>query len=168
MGGSVSLLMGSPAAARRLPRLSKGIIGSHVYWRIYITASDSVDPWKAQIGEMEYRATLGGADQAAGGTATASSTYSSFPPANGFDDDTATSWACDIDVALPQWLQYQFSSAVEVAQVAITSGITEARADRAPNDFLIQYSDDGSNWTTALSVAGEPDWGVTETRLYAI
>ena len=166
----MSLLMGSPAAARRLPRIGDEAPAgeSHLYWRIYITATDSADAYKAQITEMEYRATLGGADQATGGTAAASSTYPGSSPADAFDDDAIVSWVSASGAALPQWLQYQFASAVEVAQVAITSGDSASRADRAPNDFLIEYSDDGSSWTTALSVTGEPDWGVTETRLYSI
>ena len=145
-----------------------GGVGSHLYWRINVTATDSADSFKAQITEMEYRATVGGADQATGGTATASSNFSTTPPADAFDDSVTTSWVSDNGAALPQWLRYQFASAVEVAQISITSGDNATRAARAPKDFTIQFSDDGSSWTTALSVTGEPAWGITETRLYTI
>ena len=36
------------------------------------------------------------------------------------------------------------------------------------SDFRLQYSDDGSSWTTALTVTGEENWSALESRSYTI
>src|SRR4029453_14478547 len=56
----------------------------------------------------------------------------------------------------PQWLAYDFGSAVDVAVVAAVYH-TGALA-QAPAQFTIEYSVAGTNWPTMVAPA--PAWGV--------
>ncbi len=142
----------------------------HLYWRIHITANGGGG--FHGIDELEFRATPGGVDQAIGGTATASSEASEegeegttvFPASDAFDDNTSSYWKTE-DSTVPAWIQYQFASAVDVAEVAITSGINFG-SDRAPNTFTIEYSDDGLAWTVSNSLSNITGWDLQVTKLF--
>ena len=140
--------------------------GSHAYWRFVSMAADSDDA--VCFAEIEFRATPGGADQATGGTPTASSVWTASNPdlfaANAFDDNPATIWSAENNTNYA-WLRYQFASPVEVAEVAITAR-NDVAADTSPGEFAIQYSDDGTTWTTAWVVLGETGWSLGQTRVY--
>ena len=45
---------------------------------------------------------------------------------------------------------------------------TGTRAGRAPRTFQIQYSDDGSTWTTGGSVTDTPAWSASESRVFEL
>ena len=129
---------------------------AHIYWRIYITGS--VGGEYVDIVEIEMRATVGGANQCAGGVASASSTYITSSAAEAFDGDIENEWGSD--GPLPDWIKYQFPSAVDVSEIAIYgdgSGIAQP-----PTDFALQFSDDDSGWTTAVNWSGvtwpTPGW----------
>lgn len=91
--------------------------------------------------EVEMRATPGGADQCTGGTASASSTNGGNVAANAFDNNSATAWS-SAGATLPQWLEYQFPSAVDVEELAILPGNLDQVAV-----FEVQYYDE-ANWQT--------------------
>lgn len=136
---------------------------AHEYWRIYVT--EGVASTNTSIAEVEMRATTGGADQCTGGTATANEELGvDYTAAKAFDNDNATIWHTSTSV-LPNWIAYQFASPVEVEEVAITSR-NEANSSTAPEDFSIQYSDDGTNWTTYWSVTGQIGWSANEQRVF--
>ncbi|MEX0756835.1 MAG: discoidin domain-containing protein, partial [Acidimicrobiia bacterium] len=59
---------------------------------------------------------------------------------------------------LPQWLQYDFGAGNDVEVYEIEMWAQDGLVDRAPDTFDVQYSDDGSSWTTAWSEAGVSDW----------
>lgn len=136
-------------------------------WRINITGSYSTDTYKALLGEVEFRATVGGEDQANGGTASASS--QSTAPAGAFDNSTSGFWTSASTAELPQWVSYTFTSPVTVAEVLLTSGATSVRAARAPSAFTVDYSTDaGASWVAVGAFTSSPAWGLSESRLFAL
>lgn len=139
--------------------------GSHLYWRYVFMAADTPSN-AACIAEGQFRATVGGADQASGGTASASSIFSgSYIASNAFDNNNTTLWSA-ANATGYSWLQYQFSSAVNVAEIAIISR-HDGFQTTSPGELAIQYSDNGTLWTTAWVELGETGWSNTETRVFA-
>lgn len=144
-----------------------GAPGGHKYWRLYILGADN----GGQIGlaGLAMAATTGGADQCSGGTASASSTAGSNTAANAFDGDNATGWAAESGFT-PRWIQYEFASAVTVAEIRIRAWTTGTLVfpNFSPNTFTLLGSNDGSTWTAYAQFTGETGWTSGEQRTYAI
>lgn len=156
-------MMAGIVAAQRVPRAVAK------YWRVQVTGSSSVDNFKAQIAEVEFRATTGGADQANGGVALASTTYGSpNTPDAAFDGLVSTSWSSASGTTLPQWVGYEFVNPVSVAEVLLTAGDNSTRALRMPTSFTVDYSSDGTYWVTACTYAGLASWSVSESRAFSV
>jgi hypothetical protein len=113
-------------------------------WRINCTATQSSTAWLS-INEMEMRGSVGGADQCNGGTATASAQSGSAPVGNAFNNNTGSRYQSGTSTK-PIWVQYEFPSAVSVAEVAIFCG----SATDGPKNFTIQYWD-GAAWVTVYT-----------------
>jgi len=135
--------------------------GPHTYWRILINTVENGS--NCFLATLEFRATIGGADQCfgSGGTPSVSSTFNGSG-ALPFDNNIGTEWASGF-VGPPHWVQYQFVSPVSVAQISMA--YNHGGVNRAPLGWDVQYSDDGSSWTTAWSVS-TTTWGVPETRQF--
>lgn len=146
--------------------------GAITYWRLYITDSVSAgtgDNFKAQINEIEFRSTAGVPETPSGGTAFGSSNVAPGGEyANAFDGNDSTLWSSASGALLPQSIGYQFTSGKSVAEVSILASTDSFRLDRLPKSFEVQYSSDGVNWTTALTVTDEPPWSAGEERTYAL
>lgn len=129
-------------------------MATHVYWRLLVT--DAASSY-VKISEMRMYDSSG-TSLCTGGTASASSNFSGLPPANAFDIDDTTYWHSNAipTSGSPQWLQYQFASAVDVATFAV-----EAALSAGPTACKLQYSDNGSTWTDATS-ALTPSWATGE------
>jgi len=139
------------------------------YWRVLISETRTTSSFFfAAIAEIEMRATAGGADQTGSGTALASSEVSNTAADQAFDNSPSTRWASGDSQPAPQWIAYDFGSAVSVAQITIQSGDNAIRAARAPRSFEVQYSDDGADWNTATSFTDESAWAVSEVRAYSV
>ena len=141
----------------------------HVFWRVHITSSAASGYDFSGIAEVEMRATVGGADQCSGGTAISDSQFdtSTYAQTNAFDNNSATRWT-STDTAFPHWIRYQFASAVSVAQLSLQAPHITGEAPNSPRDFTLQWSDDGSAWTTVLTVTGQPAWAASEIRLFTV
>ena len=146
------------------------------YWRILITRTVEGNGYVA-IGEVEMAATAGGADQTSTAGGSASGAYGpAYSSAEAFDDLPGTNWASsyspETNGSYQHWIMQDFGYPTEVAEVRITSvppgygGSTYERED--PKDFTIQYSDNGTTWTTAASYADQIGWSRSETRVYPI
>jgi hypothetical protein len=107
-------------------------------WRLNFSAKQSGAAF-LQLQEAEMRATVGGADQCTGGTASASASASGAA-ANAFDDSTLTSWNTGV-TTMPQWLEYDFATNVDVKQVTFTP----QGAAGNPTAFTVEYHD-GAAW----------------------
>jgi hypothetical protein len=132
--------------------------GFHRFWRVNASAVNGGT--RLQIAELEFRATVGGADQANSGRVI--STAGSSADTSVFDNNTATE---GVILATSGFFGYVFPSPVSVAQVAITGS---ANTTRSPKDFTIQSSDDGVTWATEKTVTGETTWTATQTRTYSV
>lgn len=123
--------------------------GAHRYWRINIYGTSPAFAWS--MAEIEMRESQGGSDVTGSGTASASSSYDGTTlPANVVDNDTGTLWATA--TTDPAWWKYDFGNGVTktIVEVVITPRQTGLYT-QTPNYFAIQYSDDDSAWTTALT-----------------
>lgn len=131
--------------------------GSHRYWRMNATASNS----HLAIAEMQMAAVAGGANLCSGGTAIASGYYPSgggysYFPAQAFDGalvGATAVWASD--VAGSGYLGYVFAEPVKIEEVRICS---RTEAPQSPRDFTIQSSDDGITWTVEATYTGITAW----------
>ena len=131
-------------------------MAAHTYWRLNIAGTDTGST--LTLAEIEMHTSVGGANVATGGTATASSGTAS----NAFDANNATNWA--LSSGTVGWIRYQFASAQDIVEHTVTA--PSATMTNAPNRWTLQYSDDGSNWTTAAVVNGQTGWTSNEKRTF--
>lgn len=97
------------------------------------------------------RTSSGGADVTGSGTALASGeTGTSEQKAYAFDNSTATYWQT-ASGSSGAWLGYDFGAGNEKEIVEISLQALSGYASRMPREADVQYSDDGSTWTTAWS-----------------
>lgn len=133
------------------------------YWRVYVHAVAS----STQIQTAEIGFLSGGVDQVnhaeAQSRAFASSEFSSAQEYHAFDGNTSSRWAAGS--AADEWIAWDFGSGnkVDIDGLSLTSG---SNATTAPRDFDIQYSADGSSWSTGWSIRGETGWAEAETRSF--
>lgn len=124
------------------------------YWRMVSLATQSISGTTG-LGEVELRATSGGADLTGPGVGTASQTIGtpngSYPAANAFDNNLATGWQSGSSFAA---LQYEFTNyPVEVAEI---SHKQVYRGEML--DMRVDKSKDGSTWETAAIKRGILTW----------
>lgn len=136
-------------------------MAAHLYWRLNITANAGDTAYLA-VAELEFRATIGGADQCTGGTAISGA----FDiPANAFDNNATTRASNTVSV-FTGWIGYQFASAVDVLQYTIQAHPTTPL--RSPSVWALQYSDDGTSWTSAESRSGYVAWTNGEIKSFTV
>ena len=136
-------------------------MATHSYWRLNTTAPASIG--YTALGALEMRGSVGGADLCSGGTATASSTYGGQSPALAFDGNNSTYWeSASHGAGGSAWIQYQFASPVDVLEIAVLP--SASYPNEYPFTISLQWSDDGSSWTTAIptSACSTPTVGYKE------
>lgn len=137
--------------------------GEHLHWRILTHATGG----GSQVGiqEIEFKNTSQGPDLTGTGTTTASSSQSGQGPEGAFDNVISGAWFSDTGQAVDgQWIAYHFPSAVSIRYVTVMG--SQDYPDRSPTNFEIQYSDDGSAWTTAWAVTDPGNWNTGQYRYY--
>jgi hypothetical protein len=116
--------------------------GSHTYWRA-LMGQHVGGNWSAA--ELQFRAAPGGSDELAGAIVSASTQISgTYAPSKAHDGNASTFWVSNTG-AQGQWIQYQFSSAVPLAEVYWTAR-NDGYSEEAPTSGTMEYSDDGSTW----------------------
>lgn len=137
-------------------------LAAHRYWRVYITASTAGASMLVSAYEVEMRATVGGADQCSGGTASAS-----HEDANAYKlFDNATTYWVNGSPSEDTWFQYDFGSGNDAAVAELS--ITPRYDSQAPEDFSLQYSDNGTDFTDANAWTGVTDWIGGVEKLFEI
>jgi len=137
-------------------------MAAHQYWRLYCTAGSSTI---TALSEVEFHATIGGADQTGSGTPSADSdTGGTYPASLAFDNNNATQWVSS--ATYPHWLKYDFGVSTPVDVVEYTMRPRTASATDVPTAWQLQWSDDGASWTLADARSGI-SWsaGTTKTML---
>jgi hypothetical protein len=140
------------------------------YWRIYITANKDTDTsYAAMLAELEFWLDAEQKIDTSTAIPIASEEYGSpYTKENAFDADNSTAWLTKSNSDFPQWIGCEFSEAVSVTQVAITSADTDARAKRTPTSFDLEYSEDGITWQKLGSVSDAASWTPAERRQFVI
>jgi len=144
-------------------------MANHIYWRVHITATGTLDEYFTSAAEVVFSGATGPVSTA-GGTAFASSTegVGIREPYMAFDADVLTLWSTGGGAPGPAFIGYQFPSAVDVTGVSLTSGDSTNRAARMPSAFDLQYSDDGSTWTTLQSFTGITGWTPSGSNAFSV
>jgi len=136
---------------------------SVAYWRVYVNDTDTTGQ-TVSIAECQFRAIPGGASLCTGGTASASSIYSStYAASYAFDNDASTFWA-SLGI-VPQWLEYQLTASSPVREVMIQARPSNTYG-QSPANFNIQSSPDGVTWITQWTVTGSTGWAAGEIRIF--
>jgi hypothetical protein len=135
--------------------------GANTFWRVNVTATDGGGV--AEIGEIEFKSSYGGADLANGGKAFASTTADNVhTAAKGFNNSIATAaddWFASVQAS---WLGYRFAAAQTITHVAMTA---PSSLTNAPKSWSLQYWD-GAAYQTAFTVTNDGAWSTREVRIY--
>lgn len=131
-------------------------------WRVNTTAIPGSG--QLEIAEIIFAATAGGSAIAGAGYG-ASACHNGFvrPASQAFDANTSTIWSPN-NTTIGRVARF-FSAAQDIAEVRIAAGST---ANRAPGDFTVQFTEDGVNWTTALTQTGVTGWSSGSYKTFAV
>lgn len=145
----------------------------HRYWRVLITANDG-SPSYCGASEIELRGAAGGPDLTTSvnaniHTSASSSVNSDNQPANAFNNLLDSGWLSAVPST--SWVRWDFTSQgigpQSIAEVTITGSWNVPSA--SPRDFQLQWSDNGTAWTTVKTVTGQTGWtGSSDTRVFTI
>lgn len=158
-------------------------MAAHRYWRLHIRADGGGG--NPGLGELQMRTSLGGANVAVGGTASASSVYdATFVAAKAFDGLTEDTGAGNAWASLGRtgsdglnswpWLKYDFGAGNEkdIAEIVIFApGSGGISITNLVTSWEFQWSDDDITWNTQRSYA--PDsltaaWAYNTSRVYDV
>lgn len=142
--------------------------GAHRYWRINILEPDGSTLYMGMtdIGLLDKD----GVDV----TSTLGVSSSSFINAsnvgvNAFDRNFSTGWLSS-SASSPEWIAIDLFSGYgqpsEIKTVKIWGSWNQPTA--SPKNFEVQWSDDGTSWTTAASFTNSTGWGAAELREFSI
>jgi len=136
------------------------------YWRV--RAYDVQSGTNYALAEVEFRATIGGADQATGGTAIASTAFSGRPASAAFDNDASTLWATATDAIRDGWIGYDFGVGATITVLEIS---LKARNDssfgQAPVQFVVEVSNDNVTWTEVRWYTAAT-WTIGSTQVFTV
>lgn len=122
------------------------------YWRVYI--EDNNGSSFTALQEIQMRSEIGGADILIGAGGIASLSAAGVGTADDMLGDTDIQVRWQVNQSADIWWQYQFPTPVTVNQVLLRATREPGVNNQFPSDVRIEYSDDGSSWTTAFSVTG--------------
>lgn len=138
-------------------------MAAHRYWRVYITANNGNTLTAFSV--VRFFFTTNEEVAISGGTASASSIYSSTYNADkAIDGNSTTEWVNNAD--MPCWWMYDFGSGNEKTVNAVLIQIYTIGG--APKDFTFDWSDNGSSWTSMITVSGSSAWATNEARIFWI
>jgi len=162
------------------PHLLAGNSAAHRYWRVYITANAG-DATYVGFTEIELRSTVGGADFTVPQTLDTDAAKASAQVNNSngsrraVDNSDTTGWlTITAGGGLPAWWEYDCGNAghsgnpTEVVRQILIKGSWNVPA-ASPKDFLLQWSDDNTSWTTVMTVTGQTGWtGASDARTFNV
>jgi hypothetical protein len=134
-------------------------MSAHRYWRLQIDAVQSAG--YTSVMELQLRTSIGGSNVATGGTASASSTDFGWVASNAFNGTTAgDGWHSGANgfPATTEWLQYDFGAGNDKDIVEFHIAARTSFTTQNPKDFRLQYSDNGTDWTTSITVISCTTW----------
>lgn len=139
-------------------------MAAHRWWRIFITAWGG--GFNPGVGDIQFRAVVGGPSVVAGGVAIADSSFSGAnTPDKAFDGNAATVWSAATG-GVPHWIGYAWpiGNPVDIEEIR---WIERADGGGWPSAVSVQWSDDGITYTTAWTYADAVAFAAGEARNYA-
>lgn len=138
-------------------------VGAWRYWELAFTAGGTV---YATFADVQFRATVGGADQTGSGTASASSTYSAgWVASYAFDGSSSTSWSSAANY--PHWLRYDFGAGNDKHVLEYVLQADPVEEEDAASAWELRYSSDATTWLVADEQSGQ-FFGLGEAKTYAV
>lgn len=134
---------------------------SSTRWRLNIFQTNYFNANYVSLHALQMASVAAGADLCTGGTASASSAY--FPAAYAFDNDPTTRWHNN-GAGLPSWIEYQFASAVSIAEYRLGCGT--GSADELPKAWTFEYYD-GATWNVVDTRIEQTGWTTSSTRTFS-
>lgn len=143
----------------------------HIYWRLQIDSNNDNSTAFTCLVALDMRTSIGGSNVATGGTAFSGGSGADVggsEAAKAFDGSTSTEWARTS--ATNTIIGYQFASPVNIVEIAMsgtrTGTINGFGAQRSPLKGRLQYSDDGTTYTTVFEFY-ERSWNASgATRVW--
>lgn len=138
-------------------------------WRVRAFARNSANTGSTtfSFAEIEMRTTAGGANACTGGTASAKSKLdatATYDASKALDGNNATA-SVSAPGEWPWWWQYEFASAVNIAEVAMRA--ESASTSRTPTIFTLEYYD-GADWIAHDLFVSPTDWTASEQRIFTV
>lgn len=120
-------------------------MAAHRYWRLWVRRTGpSGSGTDLAVDELSFR-NSSDVDLSVGGSAISSpEVNASFPASQAFDKSTATNGFSSA-VGMPAWIGYDHVTPVDATSVLFT--VISINSSPAPNGALLQWSDDGVNWS---------------------
>jgi len=143
-------------------------VPSWTYWRIYITANVGGDSENISIHELELAASAGSADLTSPGLTTDESSYMTGRTFDfAIDNNTSSSIAAWLtDQNAPQWGWVQLAAKTAISELRLLCHAVTSGPEQAPKDFIVQGSDNGTDWTDVQSFSGVTGWVVGTWRAF--
>lgn len=143
------------------------------YWRLNITANNGgVNLTVAELNyfDMDNNQLDTFTTRLTAATASASANTSN-EPYHAFDLNNGTKWTTPAEPSYPQWLAFDFGSAVTISKILLMGQYgTGNQASNAPLDFTVQAADDPDGpWSdVGPAVTGQTGWAGAETREFVV
>ena len=127
-------------------------MAAHRYWRLYFTAVQSGN--YCQLAEVKFFASADCQDRIwlDGANTLASHVQTTYTADKVLDEIQTTYWSTG-PVTGPWWWRYTFPEGQERDVVGFCF-LPYSSASATPKDFALQYSDDGTTWTTLINIVG--------------
>lgn len=141
-------------------------MAAHRYWRLFISETGGAS--HVTIGELVLSVAAAGPQAAAGGVASASSSFAGTTAANAFDGSETVAWASLSGVYSSkgmEHIQYDMGvgNAIDVIEMRVSYNSTSAIA--YPRAFALLHSDDGTKWTLRRAWGGQV-FALGETKTF--
>lgn len=133
------------------------VLGStaHRYWRLYNMHSAGSN---VSFNEIRFYQALNGSPATISSAVASSEFNGSLVAANTIDSNLNTGWAStESGASSTAWIKFDLGSPTEFVQIWMAAR-TDGFASQCPNTFTLQYSDDGTTWTTQQVVTFATAW----------
>jgi hypothetical protein len=139
---------------------------AHRFWRVHVRTVGSGT--LCHIANVEFRATVSGADLT--GSGIAKSWEQAGNPANAFDASTSTTWSGNVTNFTENntWIGYDLGVGNEsaVREILIRARSSSAAA-QSPILMEVEWSEDGIHWNFEWQISTTNDWTNSEERVFA-
>lgn len=89
------------------------------------------------------------------------------PDARTQNYSSETNYQTSSGTASGQYIRMKLRTAKAVTSMTFKTG-SSSPSGESPSGFRLEYSDDGTNWTVALTVTGQTGWAGNEERTFAV